>query len=57
MKARQSFRLFPGLLRTSKNASRSEQPKLERLRSLFAVTLKRLLGTGERLRATLGEPD
>jgi hypothetical protein len=57
MKASQSYRLFPGLLRTSRHASRNEQPKLKRLRNVFAMTLKRLLGTGERLRATLGEPD
>jgi hypothetical protein len=57
MKTHQYYRFFAGLPRTSKSSALNEQRRFERLRCLFAETLKRLLGTGERLRATLGEPD
>lgn len=57
MKAHRAYPLFPGLPRTPKNVSRNKQGNVERLRLLFALIIKRLIGTGERLRATLGDPD
>lgn len=57
MKARRHYLHFPGLLRTSKSVADGQLPIRERIVSLFSATVKRLLGTGERLRATLGDPD
>jgi hypothetical protein len=55
MKADRSHSHFLRLSRKSSTLSSGNTRKLEAIRKLFAVTLRRLLGTGERLRATLGD--
>jgi hypothetical protein len=54
MKAPQSFFQFLKLPRNSRTEF-TERRKLERFSKLFAATFRRLVGTGERLRATLGD--
>jgi hypothetical protein len=54
MKAHQSYLQFFKLPRNSRTVF-TERRKLERFSKLFAAAFKRLVGTGERLRATLGD--
>jgi hypothetical protein len=54
MKAHQSYLQFFKLPRNSRTVF-TERRKLERISKLFAAAFRRFVGTGERLRATLGD--
>ncbi|HKZ81535.1 MAG TPA: hypothetical protein VJ124_24925 [Pyrinomonadaceae bacterium] len=55
MKAHQPHLRFSKLLKSSKNSKSNERLLVERIRKSLKESFRRLVGTGERLRATLGD--